>query len=210
MEIITAVRSPGWEDGTRPTGPVALLLHGYGSHERDLPGLAPWLPSGMPWVSPRAPLAMGVGHAWFPLSLPDPPSADHVDRATTALWEWLDVTLGAEAQVVPVGFSQGGLMATQLLRTRPERVAATVVLAGFVAGTAQPADALLAERRPPVFWGRGDEDPVIPQEAVSRAAEFLPHHSVLTERVYPGLGHSVDQRVMDDVRDFLEAAVDAR
>ncbi|MFW2514245.1 alpha/beta hydrolase [Demequina sp. SO4-13] len=205
MEILTAVRSPGWDDSSRPVKTVALLLHGFGSNEHDLPGLAPWLPPGMPWVSPRAPLAMqGMGYAWFPLSLPEPPGPEHIDEATAALWAWIDADLGPETLVVPVGFSQGGLMATQLLRTRPDRVAATVVLAGFVAGTAQPADALLAERLPPVFWGRGDADEVIPREAVSGAADFLPHHTSLTARVYAGLAHSVDERVMSDVRGFLE------
>ena len=53
-----------------------------------------------------------------------------------------------------VGFSQGGLMATQLLRTRPGRVAATVVLSGFVQAAPQPADEQLAAERPAVFWGR--------------------------------------------------------
>jgi pimeloyl-ACP methyl ester carboxylesterase len=44
--------------------------------------------------------------------------------------------------VAAVGFSQGGLMATQLLRTRPERVAAIVVLSGFVQAAPPPGRVL--------------------------------------------------------------------
>ena len=45
-----------------------------------------------------------------------------IAAATDLLWEWIDTTVGAEAPLLVVGFSQGGLMGTQLLRTRPERV----------------------------------------------------------------------------------------
>lgn len=207
MDITAAVYSPDWDDAHRSPGPVVVLLHGYGSHEGDLAGLAPWLPAGMPWVSLRAPIPMpGAGFAWFPLTLPDVPPPAPIAAATQAVWSWIDDHVGTEVALVPMGFSQGGLMALQLLRTRPERIAATVVLAGFVTDAAQPADATLSDLRPPVFWGRGDADPVIPDSAVTHTAAFLPAHSTLTARVYAGLGHSVDQRVLDDVREFLEQA----
>jgi phospholipase/carboxylesterase len=104
---------------------------------------------------------------------------------------------------VPIGFSQGGFMATQLLRTRPDRVLAPVVLAGFVLGVPQPADERLAAERPALFWGRGDADGVISTEAVEGAAAFLPGHSALVERVYPGLGHGISAEELADVQAFL-------
>jgi hypothetical protein len=75
----------------------------------------------------------------------------------------------------------------QLLRTRPERVAATVVLSGFVQAAPQPADEQLAAERPAVFWGRGARDPMIPADAIERTRVWLTAHSTLTERVHPGL-----------------------
>ena len=56
-----------------------------------------------------------------------------------------------------VGFSQGGLMATQLLRTRPGRVAATVVLSGFV--QADAAAGRRAAGRPSGRPCSGDGEP---------------------------------------------------
>ncbi len=186
-----------------------ILLHGYGSHERDLPGLAPYLPP-LPWASVRAPLAMpGGGAAWFPLALPEEPDPQDIEAATVGLWDWIDDNVPSTHPLVPVGFSQGGLMALQLLRTRPERVAATVVLAGFVPTGPQPADARLAERRPPVFWGRGDADGVIWPAAIARTQALLPTIADLTERTYSGLGHGVDERMLGDVRAFLDAHVDS-
>jgi phospholipase/carboxylesterase len=209
VKPLRAVVSPGWPGvGT----PVALLLHGLGSDEHDLPSLAPWLPPGLAWASLRAPLDFDFGGAtWFPLELPtasepvprDPERAG-IDAATDAIWGWVDARAPANAPVVPVGFSQGGLMALQLLRTRPNRVAATVVLSGLVADAPHPADSTLAETRPPVFWGRGTADAVIWAEAIERTSAWLPGHSTLTERVYPGLGHGVGESELADVRAFLD------
>ncbi|PTW90752.1 phospholipase/carboxylesterase [Microbacteriaceae bacterium MWH-Ta3] len=189
-----------------PDSPVLVLTHGYGSNERDLPGIAEWLGTGLPWVSLRAPLALpSGGFAWFPITTPLNPSANDVEPSTAALWHWIDAHISPHAPLIPLGFSQGGLMATQLLRTRPDRIGRTVVLAGFVTAAAQPADADLTRSRPPVLWARGEQDTVITPQAVGRASEFLHSHSTLTERTYPGLGHSVDERVLADVREFLKA-----
>ncbi|WP_084129629.1 alpha/beta hydrolase [Demequina sp. NBRC 110055] len=209
MRITTAV--PGPEVSGSPTAPVVLLLHGYGSHERDLVGLTSWLPAGLRWVSLRAPGDMGFGgYEWFPLSLPDEPSQAGADAAVEAVWEWVDASLPDSAPVVPLGFSQGGLMALELLRTRPQRVPAAVCLSGFVtASRAQSADAAFASARPPVFWGRGLLDQVIWPAAVARTATWLEAHTTLTRREYPELAHGVDPGEMDEVAAFLRETVAA-
>ncbi|WP_062517231.1 alpha/beta hydrolase [Demequina gelatinilytica] len=204
MTTLRSVLSPVAPTADSPT--VALLLHGFGSHEHDLPGIARWLPAGLPWASLRAPLEMGYGAAaWFPLSPDGGMDQPSITAATQAVWDWVDAHLGSHARIVPVGFSQGGLMALQLLRTRPDRVVAPVVLAGFVPVDPQDADAALAASRPPVFWGRGDADPVIWADALARTRGFLATHASAVTRVYPGLGHSITEEEMEDVRAFLEA-----
>ncbi|MET0714493.1 MAG: alpha/beta fold hydrolase [Mycetocola sp.] len=188
----------------RGNDPVVLFLHGYGSHENDLAGLALWLPDAFPWASLRAPLALPHGgNAWFTITVPGDPDPAPLAVATDAIWDWVDEHLGSQASVIAVGFSQGGLMATQLLRTRPERVTATVVLGGFVQRTEQPGDAALSVNRPPVFWGRGASDGVITPAAIERTRHWLAAHSTLTEHVYPGLGHAIDATELDDMREFL-------
>ncbi len=96
-------------------------------------------------------------------------------------------------------------MALQMLRTRPERLAATVVLSGLVSDAEQPADALIAESRPPVFWGRGEADTVIWPAMIERMTAWLPGHATLTERVYPGLAHGISEQEMRDAREFLRS-----
>lgn len=205
MSALTARTSPEPLDG--PV--VALLLHGYGSSESDLAGLAPHVVPGLPWASLRAPLVLGAGsYAWFHVVTPGDPAPEPVAAAADDVWAWVDANLDPATKVVAIGFSQGGLMASELLRTRPERVAATVVLGGFVQGAERPADELLAETLPPVFWGRGSQDTVIAPIAVARTEAWLPSHSTLTRRIYPGLTHAISADEAADVREFLASLVE--
>ena len=104
-----------------------------------------------------------------------------------------------------LGFSQGAAIALQALRLQPERFAFAVNLSGYASAGELPGDAVLAASRPPVFWGRGTHDDVIPEHLVAQTTEWLPAHSTLSGSVYPGLTHSVSQAELDDVRGFLEA-----
>jgi phospholipase/carboxylesterase len=116
---------------------------------------------------------------------------------------WLD---GVQATSVGLlGFSQGGAMSIHLMRHAPERFAYAVSLAGFVVPGDAPADVRLAALAPPVFWGRGTEDTVIPRSFIEATQRWLPHHSTLTERIYEGLGHSVSDAELADVVTFLQA-----
>jgi phospholipase/carboxylesterase len=202
MSALTAVRSTSRPaDAARAT---LVLLHGFGSHEHDLAGLGDLVSDDLPWVSLRAPLALAPrGFAWFPVVTPGSPDPGPVADATDTIWAWVDEHLGADAPVIPLGFSQGGLMATQLLRTSPGRVRAAIVLGGFVQAASQPADAELARTRPAVFWGRGADDHVIAAHAVARTSQWLPGHSTLVEKVFPGLAHGIDGRELADVRAFV-------
>ena len=54
-----------------------------------------------------------------------------------------------------------------------------------------------------MFWGRGTNDDVIPPDLIAHTAVWLPEHSELSGRVYPGLTHSVSEDELLDVRTFL-------
>ena len=203
---LAALLSPDWESRPNPET-IVMLFHGYGSNERDLPGIVEHLGLDMPLVSLRAPLDMGAGAAaWFPLDENLTISRQPVEDSTTIVWNWVDENVAPETRIITIGFSQGGLMASQLLRTRPERIADTVILSGFVLGAEQPADAFLAAERPSVFWGHGTADAVIPQLLVVGASLWLRNHTTLTEKVYPGLAHSVHDQELADLKAYLHRA----
>lgn len=183
--------------------PLIVLLHGYASHEGDLFAMSPRLPLGPVIASVRAPIAENGGWAWFSRtdSPPGNPPAERADAAADSVIRWLD---GLEyTSVALVGFSQGACVSLQLVRHAPTRFTATVALAGFVAAGTHPGDADLERVRPPVFWGRGTQDHVVPDEAVERTTTWLPPHSDATIRIYEGLGHSVSSEELGDVAAFL-------
>lgn len=188
--------------------PLVLLLHGYGSNEQDLPGLMSHLPDGLAAASVRAPLTLAPGsYAWVPIKVPGRPDPDVTHESTVALLAWFDEHVAPDRQVVLLGFSQGGLMVSQLLRMRPDRFAAGLVLSGFVLDDTFPGDAALAVRRVPVFFGHGDADPVIAPDATERASVWLAEHADVTDRTYPGLAHAVSAQELDDVSEFLRGVL---
>jgi phospholipase/carboxylesterase len=183
--------------------PLLVLLHGIGSHEGDLFSMAPALPLEPVIASVRAPLPYGQGWSWFAVrpGSPGDPDWTEVDAAAAAVLRWLDTLESTSVSLI--GFSQGAALSLQLLRHAPERFAATVALSGFVAGGGHPGDARLAELRPPVFWGRGTDDPVIPPFAVDRTRQWLDGHATVTERIYEGLGHSISTAELGELVQFL-------
>lgn len=186
--------------------PLLLLLHGYGADERDLFGLTAYLPPEYVVASVRAPLTPpfpAPGYSWYPIEGLDGRDPVHVTDAASLVLDWLDVA-APDAVVGLLGFSQGAAVALQALRLRPDRFAFAVNLSGYVTPGSLPDDGALAERRPPVFWGRGTRDDVIPPFLVEHTISWLPEHVELSGRVYPGLTHSVSENELDDVRVFLE------
>lgn len=193
-------------DASDPARPLVLLLHGYGSDERDLIGLAPLLPDGFSYASVRAPLTPpfpAPGYAWHPLEGEGAGDVGVLTAATERLLAWVDA-LGRTGPVGLVGFSQGGAVSLHAMRLRPGAFAFACCLSGYVMpGDAQPGDDALTESRPPVFWGRGSTDQVIPERLVAETTDWLPGHADLVGRVYPGLGHSVSEEEIADLGVFL-------
>lgn len=183
--------------------PLLVLLHGYGSHEGDLFGLSPRLPLEPVIAAVRAPFREGPGFAWFPRGDDGDKQEryDNANAATVALLDWLEST--ASTSVGFLGFSQGGAMALQVLRHAPTLPSYVVQLSGFVLDDEQPGDATLTNSRPPVFWGRGTADQVISPSFIEHTNAWLPRHSMLTERIYVGLPHSVSPAELSDVNGFL-------
>ncbi|MFE2292849.1 alpha/beta fold hydrolase [Streptomyces sp. NPDC059452] len=125
-------------------GPPLLLLHGAGRSSADWAAVAPRLTR---------------GHRVLAVDLPG-----HGRSDPAASWDLaavcadLDDTLGAAEEVVVVGHSLGGMVASVYAGTRPERVAAVVDLDGF--GWGRPDQYVGGpRRRPPGGWRRSGRCP---------------------------------------------------
>ncbi|MGE3193546.1 MAG: alpha/beta hydrolase [Microbacteriaceae bacterium] len=191
------------EPADRDGRPLLVVMHGRGSNEEDLFALAPELPEEYVIASVRAPIAEAGGWSWWETVVSGNPDAELVDAAAAAVTTWLDALPFEPTMVGTLGFSQGGAMATHLLRRDVARVRFAVNLAGFAISGEQAADAALAVSRPPVFWGRGDADPLFTPEIIARTETWLAGHTTAETRRYPGLGHSVSRKELDDVARFL-------
>jgi phospholipase/carboxylesterase len=185
--------------------PLLVLLHGYGANEQDLLSLAELLPGDFAVASVRAPLAMGEGFTWFPLTASIEYSLDAVKKATDYVLEWIDTIKAGHSSVTLLGFSMGMAMATTLLRQRPTDFAAVVGLSGFVVdGGGDPAfrDAEL-DGTVPMFWGRDQQDPVITPDKIDFTMGWVRKHVKLTKVLYTGMWHGINQQEIGHVSEFL-------
>ena len=200
-----------WSSPDRGGMPLLVLLHGYGADEHDLFGLVPYLPEGIAVASVAAPLAPPwpmPGRSWYPIEGLDGRSSAAVTLAAESFLRWLDTAATAAPSVALLGFSQGAAVSLQALRLAPERFGAVVALSGYASPGELPNDGALQELRPPVFWGRGTHDDVIPPALIDHTAQWLPTHSELSGRVYTGLTHSISEEELIDVHRFLTKWLD--
>ena len=181
-------------EDARAGKPLLVLLHGYGANEQDLLSLADMLPEEFAVASVRAPIAMGPGFAWFPLTGSVEYSVDTVKAAADYLQDWIDTVKDNHPSVTLLGFSMGMAMATTLLRKRPADYAAVVGLSGFVVNAGADGEFRDAELdgTVPFFWGRDQQDPVITEDKVEYTMGWVRSHVKLTKVLYTGMWHGIN------------------
>ena len=197
---------------------LVVFLHGYGADGNDLIDIGrAWqglLPDAA-FVSPHAPHPCGQapsGREWFPLTFRDPDERWRgVNMAAPALDAFLDAEL-KRANLPPsalalVGFSQGTMMALHVGLRRATPPAAIVGYSGLLALQNDAASAKFAaeiKSRPPILLVHGDQDPLIPVEALFHAAQNLAALEVPVEwHISSGVGHGIDQEGLRQGGEFL-------
>jgi len=199
--------------------PLLILLHGYGSNERDLVGLAPYLDPRFQIVSVRAPQTLAPGsYAWFELRWT---AADDIvinfpqaEQSRTLLIGFIAEALAAyggdPARVYLLGFSQGAIMSASVTLTEPELIAGAVLMSGRVPAEIRPQIASperLAGK--PFLVVHGVADTVLPIQNGRASRAFLAELPVtLTYKEYP-MGHEVSAQSLADVTAWLTERLDA-
>lgn len=200
----TAVVRMGSRD---PDAPIVLLLHGLGSHERDLTGLVPYLPPSFAYASLRGIYRYVQGYAWLESDI-DPAATEKIQTSAAAVEAWI-AQQGAPVVGV-IGFSQGGILGLQLLRRDPHALDWIVQLSGAPFPAPMPGDAALAEVKPPALWGHGGLDPLFDEDRERRVREFMSAHTALEEERRPHMGHAVDEVELRAIAGFLQRRADER
>lgn len=199
-----------------------LLMHGYGCDEYDLVDGFDSLIRDLDgqWVSVRAyyPL-QNQKFCWtyLPATLPNPPKEISNDFEFTQ--EMLEISAQAQraveelvkfinneinAKVIPIGFSQGSMMATQLIRKNCELVEKAVMLSGYIDFLPHQNDKNISNFKVQTFVGYGDCDSVLPQSYLQLQAKFLRENTISTQKIYSTMDHTITFEELVDIKKFLQ------
>jgi len=197
---------------------LVVFLHGYGADGNDLIDIGRAWQTLLPqaaFVSPHAPEACGqapVGRQWFPLTFRDPNERWlGVNKAAPGLQPFLDAELQRHklppSALALVGFSQGTMMA---LHVGLRRATAPAAIVGYSGLLVIPPDGDLEtfaaeiKSRPPVLLVHGDQDPLIPAQALFQATQGLAALGISAEwHLSAGVGHGIDGEGLRHGGEFL-------
>jgi predicted esterase len=179
---------------------VAICIHGRGASAEDILGLARELgTTDVAYLAPQA-----AGRTWYPYSFlsPIPQNEPGITSALGVIASLADSTHSGSERVVILGFSQGACLALEYAARNPRRYAAVVGLSGGLIGPpGTPRDYPGSMEDTPVFIGCSDIDAHIPVERVHETAEvFRRMGAVVDERIYRGMGHTINEDELNAVR----------
>jgi predicted esterase len=108
--------------------------------------------------------------------------------------------------VVLLGFSQGACLSLEFAARHARRYAAIIGLSGGVIGPpGTPRTYTGSFAGTPVFLGCSDSDPHIPVERVHETADIYRRlGGTVDERIYPGMGHTINHDELEAVRALLQ------
>lgn len=197
--------------------PLLVMLHGYGSNEKDLISLAPALDRRLRVLSLQAPIQMGYEmYGWFPIEFT--PCGIAVDReaagrARDLLQKFLRETIStlrpSGGKVFLMGFSQGAVMNYLTAIGAPELLHGVIALSGQLPDPLpEPETIPNALKELPFLVVHGLYDDVLPIEKGREADQWLRKSvSDFTYREYP-MGHEIDADALSQIASWLRQQID--
>jgi phospholipase/carboxylesterase len=189
---------------------AVLMVHGRGARAEDILSLSDQInQKGFAYFAPQA-----AHNSWYPdrFLAPIPRNEPWLSSALDFLKHVLSQIL--EAGVPPertmlLGFSQGACLVLEFAARNARRYGGVVGLSGALIGPHDlQRDYTGSLAGTPVFLGCSDVDFHIPKERVQHTAEELRClGSDLTMRLYPNMGHTINQDELDHVRKMMQTLV---
>lgn len=189
---------------------AVVMVHGRGATAQSILAMSSDIGvEDVVYVAPQA-----AARTWYPNSFLAPVERNEPGRSSglgvvaAILDDLQDAGIPAE-QTVVMGFSQGGCLATEFAARNPQRYGGVAALSGGLIGSEIAEDDYEGDMDgTPVFLGCSDRDPHIPEERVHETRRvFESLGCEVDERIYEGMGHTVNDDELDAVRDLVAALV---
>ena len=183
-----------------------VMVHGRGATAESILTLAPALDvPGFAFLAPQA-----AGNTWYPNSFLAPIQSNE-PGITSGLQAIDDVLRRVRAAGVPLdrtfllGFSQGACLALEYTARHARRFGGVAGLSGGLIGPAgTPRDYEGSLEGTPVFLGCSDVDSHIPAARVLETADVMRKLAGrVTARLYPGMGHTINEDEIAAVRNMM-------
>ncbi len=198
--------------------PTILALHGWGANAHDLLGLAPILHGGGALVlSPQGPVAFEIGEGmlgfgWWPITTDREVDPQAFEAASRALSDFLDAAARRypidPRKVVVMGFSQGGVMAYDLVLRSPERFAGLIAISSWLPDVVDRG----VPKQPglegfPALVIHGTQDPMIPVERAQQSREKLLARGMNVQYREYEMQHEIRPEALREIIGWLEDKV---
>lgn len=193
--------------------PALVLVHGLGSNERDLAGLASRLDPRFVVHSLRAPIPMGRdAYGWFKVTFTPDGIIHDVEGATAARATLVGELRALKAsgtvdpeRVFVLGFSQGAILGLATALTEPGLVSGVVAVAGRTLPEVQRAAAGKALTGTAVLLVHGRDDQKLPFALGEKSRDIVQASGLpLTWRPHDG-GHTITPAMLQDIDAWLRA-----
>ena len=189
-----------------------VLVHGRGATAESILTLVPAIQvGGFAFLAPQA-----GGNTWYPNSFLAPIPSNE-PGITSGLQAIRDVIAQIDAAGIPpertmlLGFSQGACLSLEYSARNAMRYAGIACLSGGLIGPdGTPRDYAGDYSGTPVFMGCSDVDSHVPAARVQESADVLEGMGAsVTIKLYPGMGHLVNEDEIAHVRAIMEAVTGA-
>jgi len=190
-----------------------VMVHGRSATADSILSLVPAIDTpGFAYLAPQA-----AGDTWYPNSFlaPIPSNEPGITSGVAAINDVMQRI--AEAGIPPkrtmlLGFSQGACLSLEYSARNAHRYGGVAGLSGGLIGPDNtPRDYPGSLDGTPILLGCSDVDSHIPAQRVKDSAQILKQMgAVVTMRLYPGMGHMVNDDEVSTVRAMMAAVVAVR
>jgi phospholipase/carboxylesterase len=192
--------------------PTILALHGRGSNESDLIGLADYLPKNFLWISPRGPFDL-VPHSyeWFQITQIGKPDASRLANALNVIDQFIDEIIVNypvdKNKLYLLGFSQGTIVSLSYTLTKPQRIAGVVAQSGYIPHESGLQIDEAGIKNKPIILTHGIQDQMLPVDWARRSRDTLQKLETDLEYHEFNMGHNVSAESLAVIHPWLEKQI---